>query len=531
MTQFHSKSQCVYQLLISNAQQLQLLADAEPNFLQVQQEFERAAHSPNGIQTPTQAYELGDLTNYARYTLRSTQGLDPTDPGLLAQHAEGSFVWLVMACLYVGQGDCEGNRASFRLQQVLVGDKGLDPYYIAVLGTGSGRVVRLHFLKLMLSSRDSLPLDALLKLPPPEYFPPDTDISEVRRLSSVISGVAHGAHSGTPVAPFHSSLVDFLCDARRSGELHIDPAELSKLRTLREAANAIADPNYVLPIIPALTPRNIELFVHQALRSLGPSCSADRVLVAHKAQGSLSWAAEACRAVVNPPGPVNGARVRLRLIASEGLNAFYQTILEECSDDQQLKGQMLLISRLFPLQTPLPLSSLAKLAFPPQPWLTGASISTSEVGMIVLHLAFYGPDSCHSSFWCFLTSPQRSGRFHININKVNTTHARLAEYCINIMDTLLRFNIADIPSSSFRNQDIPDIQHRIEANITPLLSYCCRFWPYYASLALQGGADIPSLAPFLENRTLQWLEIMSLIQSLPELALAPLTKIAVCICQ
>lgn len=69
----------------------------------------------------------------------------------------------------------------------------------------------------------------------------------------------------------------------------------------------------------------------------------------------------------------------------------------------------------------------------------------------------------------------------------------------------------------------------VVANITPLLLYACQAWPIHASIALLGGAVIPSLARFLEIRVLQWLEVMSLTQSSPEEALIPLTRVAVCV--
>lgn len=104
----------------------------------------------------------------------------------------------------------------------------------------------------------------------------------------------------------------------------------------------------------------------------------------------------------------------------------------------------------------------------------------------------------------------------------------LAERCFDIMNEQLRFNIVKSPSSFLRNQDIPNLKEHVETNISPLLSYACQFWPLHASVAVRGGAAVPSLAHFLEKQVLEWLEVMSLIQSSPEEALAPLAQVTVC---
>lgn len=491
-------------------------------------QIQRVLGANGAISVDNLSFKLADAETYSRYMLRLTPELNfDNSHFLLIQKSKGSYEWLVTACLYITQGPATNLERRSRLEQVLSSGEGLDALYRVVLGSDGDRLrVRLRFLTLVLSEKASLPLLALLDLPPLEYFPPGIDIlSEVKQLSPLLAGLSNNS----PVVPRHSSFVDFLSDAHRSGPFYVDPLHSMRLRALHDAAQAIRNIAYDRSKILAVDPHDTELFVHQALRSLGPSYATERAQLAQKAKGDFSWAVEACRAVINPAADTHDQTVRLRLITSEGLDAYYKSILTQFAHTNQLEKLLPLITTLLSVQVPSLLSGLVGFSSTPSQFLAESNVSIMDIMKGAVYVAFTTSGVSTSAFWDFLVDPQCSGWLHIDVERMHQVHAHLAAYCLDVMSKHLCFNIADIPTSFVRNANIPDIQKRVEQNITPLLSYCCRLWPVYVYIALLGHAVLPSLVPFLENRTLQWLEVMSLTQSSPKEALAPLLNGVVCV--
>ena len=113
----------------------------------------------------------------------------------------------------------------------------------------------------------------------------------------------------------------------------------------------------------------------------------------------------------------------------------------------------------------------------------------------------------HASFPEFLTDQERSGEFFIDLSRI---HTELAFACLGVMKTELRFNICGLPSSYLRNSEVYDLEKRIEANITPQLSYSCRYWADH----LCHTSFLPlakEIRDFLNNeRLLFWFEVLSL---------------------
>jgi hypothetical protein len=80
------------------------------------------------------------------------------------------------------------------------------------------------------------------------------------------------------------------------------------------------------------------------------------------------------------------------------------------------------------------------------------------------------------------------------------------------MKEQLRFNICELPSSYLRDSEDPKLDERIKKNITPELSYSCRFWTDH----LKCTHAISSLLAkefgsfFNHERLLFWFEVLSL---------------------
>ncbi|GAB1524865.1 hypothetical protein RhiTH_008021 [Rhizoctonia solani] len=85
----------------------------------------------------------------------------------------------------------------------------------------------------------------------------------------------------------------------------------------------------------------------------------------------------------------------------------------------------------------------------------------------------------------------------------------LAERCFRTMEQQLQFNICHLPSSCVPNRDVPDLQDRIQRNVSPALSYACQHWADH--LACSPHSDILRilLREFLTKRLLFWLEVLS----------------------
>ncbi|KAJ6457822.1 WD40 repeat-like protein [Mycena vitilis] len=81
---------------------------------------------------------------------------------------------------------------------------------------------------------------------------------------------------------------------------------------------------------------------------------------------------------------------------------------------------------------------------------------------------------------------------------------------IRVMQTELKFNICELPTSYLRNRDMPGIQSRLTAYISGQLRYACRYWADHLS-AVPFHFDIAQKAyNFLVDKFLFWLEVLSL---------------------
>jgi hypothetical protein len=114
----------------------------------------------------------------------------------------------------------------------------------------------------------------------------------------------------------------------------------------------------------------------------------------------------------------------------------------------------------------------------------------------------------HASFPEFLSDKSRSGEYCVDVSGI---HDELAFASLGVMKKQLRFNICKLPSSYLRNSDVPRLAERIKENISPELSYSCRFWAdhlrrteFRSLLAKEVGAF------FNHERLLFWIEVLSL---------------------
>jgi len=116
----------------------------------------------------------------------------------------------------------------------------------------------------------------------------------------------------------------------------------------------------------------------------------------------------------------------------------------------------------------------------------------------------------HKSFPDFLFNPGRSKKFWCNEVE---HHRRLVESCFRIMNSGIRFNIANIPSSFVLDHDNSMLPDAVKQNIRPFLSYSCRNWDYHlCAIETRDMAPLcETLSEFLKVPVLFWIEAMNLL--------------------
>ena len=126
----------------------------------------------------------------------------------------------------------------------------------------------------------------------------------------------------------------------------------------------------------------------------------------------------------------------------------------------------------------------------------------------------------HASFPDFIFSQARSGSVLLDSDSPAVDihceeaahHERLACSCFRIMKSHLRFNICDLPSSFLLDSEVPDLDSRIQANISDSLRYSCLHWAQHlAQTSIDDGRT--EIRDFLQLTVLFWIEAMNLLDS------------------
>ncbi|CAE6503344.1 unnamed protein product [Rhizoctonia solani] len=121
----------------------------------------------------------------------------------------------------------------------------------------------------------------------------------------------------------------------------------------------------------------------------------------------------------------------------------------------------------------------------------------------------------HASFPDYLTDSKRSSsEWHCD----PTAHNRLlAERCFEyIRDTKPQFNICQLPSSFLYDNEVEDIDSRVNEFISAELQYSCHYWSAHLK-ASDPAAALTLMKPldfFLNTNLLLWMEVMSLTKNM-----------------
>jgi NACHT domain len=113
----------------------------------------------------------------------------------------------------------------------------------------------------------------------------------------------------------------------------------------------------------------------------------------------------------------------------------------------------------------------------------------------------------HTSFRDFLTNKAKSGDFCVDLRDA---HHQLAHSCLGLLLSSLKFNICNLATSYLANEDVADLQSRVDKHIPPALSYACHFWDDHLKHISFETDLYGKLWTFFETKLLFWLEALSL---------------------
>ena len=113
----------------------------------------------------------------------------------------------------------------------------------------------------------------------------------------------------------------------------------------------------------------------------------------------------------------------------------------------------------------------------------------------------------HQSFVDFLLDSGKCPRpFYI----VETPqHQNLTGSSLHIMVKRLHFDICQLPTSYVRNNQVQDLESRIEEFITAPLAYACRFWIDHLRMVPYHQEMFDDIKSFIYENLLYWFEVLS----------------------
>jgi hypothetical protein len=135
-----------------------------------------------------------------------------------------------------------------------------------------------------------------------------------------------------------------------------------------------------------------------------------------------------------------------------------------------------------------------------------SNVNSSDDGLPIIPL--------HASFRDFLTSKDKSGDFYVG---VRDAHDQLAHSCLNLLlDPVdgLRFNICELETSYLANDDVEDLNTRVDQHISPALLYSCRFWDDHLKHTDFKTDLLRNVETLMKEKFLFWLEALSLTRNI-----------------
>jgi hypothetical protein len=122
----------------------------------------------------------------------------------------------------------------------------------------------------------------------------------------------------------------------------------------------------------------------------------------------------------------------------------------------------------------------------------------------LMHLSF--PDFLSDSLRCF----ELSG-YTVDLE---SDHLRIVEYCLDLMNHLLRYDMCHIGDPSLLNAEVTNLKERLAQYISASLRYACRFWVTHWLEHIRAAGSRSKVPSFMEEfcseHIFHWIEVLSL---------------------
>jgi hypothetical protein len=249
--------------------------------------------------------------------------------------------------------------------------------------------------------------------------------------------------------------------------------------------------------------------------------------LAVKAEGLFQWAAVAHQLILDPPARFGYSQEKCtkHLLqpstsrhGQDLLEGLYKEVLEGYFTDQDARvlfrsvvGQLITSIEPLTIRSLIPLRQHASYDEDSDAAVTGI---LSRLGSLLSNVNSSDKDlpiiPLHTSFRDFLTNEDKSGDFYVG---VRDAHHELTHSCLNlILDPLdgLKFNMCKLETSYLANDDVEDLDTRVDENIPPALLYACCFWDDHLNRTDFKMDLFQKVESLFKKKFLFWLEALSL---------------------
>ncbi|KZT40353.1 WD40 repeat-like protein [Sistotremastrum suecicum HHB10207 ss-3] len=230
-----------------------------------------------------------------------------------------------------------------------------------------------------------------------------------------------------------------------------------------------------------------------------------------RSEGLFQWAFTACEFILEP-GWEPAERLESLISTSElsGIDKLYMAILHNIfrfsEDDGRLPRFRSVLGRVLCVRQPLSVTDLTALRS------TQESAGTTRAIIRMMGSVLSGVSShstpvqaLHTSFRDFLFSQERSGIYHVDY-EMQEDH--LVRACLTVLNTELKFNITDSPSSHILAPPATD------TTIPGYIMYASKFWATHLPAIPFSGELLTLVRFFSDQQFLYWLEILASTQNL-----------------
>jgi hypothetical protein len=253
--------------------------------------------------------------------------------------------------------------------------------------------------------------------------------------------------------------------------------------------------------------------------------------LARKAEGLFQWAAVASQLILNPPARFRYSKEKCinHLLepstnrhGQDLLDGLYKEVLEGYFTDEEARdlfrsvvGQLIISIEPLTIRSLIPLQQHTSYDEDSDATVTGI---LSRLGSLLSHVNSLDRNlpviPLHTSFRDFLTNKDKSGDFYVG---VRDTHHQLAHSCLSLLlDPVdgVKFNICKLETSYLANDDVEDLDSRVDEHIPPALLYACRFWGDHLKHTDFKMDLFRKVETLFEEKFLFWLETLSLTRNI-----------------